>query len=120
MEARLGNCEKHNQMQDQTLGSHEESLAALQEMLQNLERQMGTKLKQLEALIAGAGQAPSAGGGVDLGQFQMVLAKIQSDLDLKAEKGDVNTMLEMLKKKADRTELQKEVERLERLIEQLT
>ena len=108
-------------MQDQTLGSHEELLAQLQEMLQNLEKQMGTKLKQLEALITGMGKAPSAaGGGVDLGQFQVIIAKLQSDLALKAEKGDVDTMLEMLKKKADRTELQKEVERLERLIEQLT
>ena len=81
---------------------------------------MGTKLKQLEGLITGMGKAAPTGGGVDLSQFQMVLAKIQSDLDLKAEKSDVDTMLDMLKKKADRTELQKEVERLERLIEQLT
>lgn len=70
--------------------------------------------------MAGMGSAPASGGGADLGQFQIVLAKIQSDLALKAEKGDVDTMLDMLKKKADRSELQKEVERLERLIEQLT
>lgn len=47
----------------------------------------------------------------------MIIAKIQSDLEYKANQSDVDQLLELLKRKADRSEMVKEVDRLEKLIE---
>lgn len=85
----MANIEKHNSMQDSTLNNHEEILGSLQDMFHNLEKQMTQKLKQLEGLITGMAQ-PSSGGNMDMGQFQMILAKIQSDLEYKANQSDVD------------------------------
>ena len=49
-----------------------------------MEKSTSQKIKQLEGLITGMAQPASDGGNVDMGKFQIILAKIQSDLESKA------------------------------------
>jgi small-conductance mechanosensitive channel len=74
----------------------------------------------LEELINQMGNVPAGdGGNVDLGPLQMVITKMQSQLNQKANSSDFESLREALLLKADKKQTQKEIDRLDALIEQL-
>lgn len=75
----------------------------------------------LEELINQMGSVPQGDGGsnVDLGPLQMVITKMQAQLNQKANSSDFESLREALLLKADKKQTQKEIDRLDALIEQL-
>ena len=69
----------------------------------------------MSAVAPTGGEAPS----IDMSQFQMAIAKIQSELKFKANQSDFEALREALDLKADKAALKKEVNRLDALIEEL-
>ena len=86
---------------------------------------MNSKIQQLQDLTSNMGQmsavAPTGGEApsIDMSQFQMAIAKIQSELKFKANQSDFEALREALDLKADKAALKKEVNRLDALIEEL-
>jgi hypothetical protein len=56
---------------------------------------------------------------VDLSQFQVIIAKLQSDLKFKANQSDFDALRDALDQKADKIQFKKELNRLDGLIEEL-
>ena len=79
------------------------------------------KMLNLEELINQMGSVPQGDGGsnVDLGPLQMVITKMQTQLNQKANSSDFESLREALLLKADKKQTQKEIDRLDALIEQL-
>ena len=66
------------------------------------------------------GNIPSSGGSsIDLSQVQMVIAKLQSELKFKANQSDVDSLKDAVGTKADKSQMKKEINRLDALIEQM-
>ena len=79
------------------------------------------KMLNLEELINQMGSVPQGDGSsnVDLGPLQMVITKMQTQLNQKANSSDFESLREALLLKADKKQTQKEIDRLDALIEQL-
>lgn len=56
---------------------------------------------------------------MDLSQFQVIIAKLQSDLKFKANQSDFDALRDALDQKADKIQFKKELNRLDGLIEEL-
>ena len=66
------------------------------------------------------GNIPSSGGSsIDLSQVQMVIAKLQSELKFKANQSDVDSLKDAVGTKAYKSQMKKEINRLDALIEQM-
>jgi uncharacterized coiled-coil protein SlyX len=122
LESRLAACEKSNIMQDQVLESHEDRIAALERNFERMGVETSSQIQQLSEMLNSMGNMPSSGGdtsGIDMGQFQMVISKIQSELKYKANQSDFESLREALNHKADKSTIKKDIDRLDTLVEQL-
>jgi DNA repair exonuclease SbcCD ATPase subunit len=68
----------------------------------------------------GSAGAPISGGAtVDTSQFQLAIVKLQSELKSKASQSDFDSLRDALNLKADKSQINKEINRLDALIEEL-
>jgi hypothetical protein len=116
----LSACEKTNVLQDGTLGSHEDRISALEKNFESFTSGTNSKVQTLQDLIGNMGGVPSSGGGsADTSQFQMAIVNLQSDLKSKANQSDFDSLKDSLNLKADKSLMNKEINRLDALIEEL-
>ena len=117
---RLLACENSNVLQDGTLGSHEDRISALENNFDSFTSGTNSKVQALQELIGNIGNVPSSGDtSIDSSQLQMAIAKLQSEMRSKASQIDVDSLRGALSLKADKSQMNKEMNRIDALIEEL-
>lgn len=81
-----------------------------------------SKIQYLESVVGSMGNVPSlegVGGSIDVSQFTGIISKLESELKFKANKTDLDSFRDALDLKADKTHVNKEIKRIDALIEEL-
>jgi archaellum component FlaC len=105
-------------------GSSNNDYKSLLDRLNAFEKNLDSLNDKMEGLTSIQTQfKPSNGGGgagaEDVQKIMMMITKLQSDMKQKANQGDIGMLKEMVDRKTDRQEFEREVKRLEKLIESL-
>ena len=104
LEKRLAKCEQTDQEHFDALDNHENRISALEESMRQFSGDVNLKMLNLEELINQMGSVPQGDGGsnVDLGPLQIVITKMQTQLNQKATSSDFESLREALLLKADK------------------
>ena len=120
LEKRLGACEIKNDNQDKNLDNHEQRIVSLENMCKDFTSKMNALARQ----IASLGDMPAAvvdepKGDIDTNAVLAMIKKLQFELQQKVDAKDLEHLKLLVDSKADKNDVMKEMDRMDKNINDL-